>query len=507
MTNEFNETRIRPGKPVARQRMATGVAGLDEIMAGGLLNRATHLVAGAAGTGKTVLTQQLAFYQAGQGTNVLYLTFLSESHEKMISNLEGFSFFDRSLIGSRIQYLSFYHEVTANSGVEHLAQASRESVLKHKAKLVIVDGISSLRDFAASRKELRKALFDLNVQLSSLDCTVILIADDEQAPLNAPEYAVADSIIYLKNQVFKWEPQRTLSILKSRATSALGGIHAFDITSAGMVVYPRLEALLRNQKHDPPPGLGPTRYAFGIEGLDELMSGGLISGSVNMLLGTPGCGKSLTGLRFVYEGVRQGEKALVLSFHHSAERIRNISKRLGFDLSSYMENGSLRILWVLPVERSLDEVAGQLLKVVEEHQPTRLFIDALSDLEGLSEERDRLKGFWAVLTNYLRNRQVTTLGALELNRLIGSNLDIPERPISIIADTIILMRSLEVTGRLKHLISVLEMRESDYDSTIREYLISHEGLKVGEPFKDADQLLSGAAHPRQQLNDQGNLPK
>lgn len=486
--------------------MATGIAGLDEILAGGLMNRATHLVAGAAGTGKTVLTQQLAFYQARQGTSVLYFTFLSESHEKMIANLEGFSFFDRSLISTRLQYLSLYHEVTVNGGIGHLAQVSREAVAKNKAKLVIVDGVGSLRDFATSRGELRKALFELNVQLSNLGCTIILIVDDLQAPLNAPEYAVADSIIYLNNQPVNWQSQRTLSILKSRATPALGGIHSFDITSAGMVVYPRLEALLNSQKHDPPPGLGPTRYAFGIEGLDNILGGGLISGSVNMLLGTPGCGKSLTGLHFVYEGVRQGEKGLVLSFHHSAERIRNTSKQLGFDLSSYMENGSLKIVWVLPVERPLDEVAGQLLKAVEEHQPTRLFIDALSDLEGLSNERERLIGFWSALTNYLRNRQVTTLGVMELNRIAGADLDIPERPISIIADTIILMRVLEVRGRLKHLISVLEMRESDYDSTIREYLISHEGLKVGEPFKDSENLLSGTARSREQLDNKESQP-
>jgi len=130
MTDELNETRIKPGNPAARHRLATGIAGLDEILVGGVLNRSTHLVAGAAGTGKTVFTQQLAFYQARQGINVLYLTFLSEGHDKMIANLEGFSFFDRSLISTRIQYLSLYQEITANGGIGQLAQASREAALK-----------------------------------------------------------------------------------------------------------------------------------------------------------------------------------------------------------------------------------------------------------------------------------------------------------------------------------------------------------------------------------------
>src|SRR5690349_12218399 len=166
MTDELNKARIKPSNPAAKSRLATGIAGLDEILAGGLLSRATHLVAGAAGTGKTVFTQQVAFYQARQGINVLYLTFLSEGHDKMIANLEGFSFFDRSLIGPRIQYLSLYQEITANGGISQLIQTSREATLKNKARLVIIDGISSLRDFANSQGELRKALFDLNVQLS-----------------------------------------------------------------------------------------------------------------------------------------------------------------------------------------------------------------------------------------------------------------------------------------------------------------------------------------------------
>jgi circadian clock protein KaiC len=479
-----------PGSQATR-RTSTGINGLDTILAGGLLARATHLLTGASGTGKTVLAQQIAYHHARQGNNVLNLTLLSESHDKMISNLSAFSFFDETLIGARIQYLSLYNEV-ASAGLAAFTPAVREAVLKQRAKLVIVDGISSLRDFASSRGELRKILFDFNAQLSNLGCTALLLVDDEPAVAVAPEYAIADSILRLHNKPTGLRHIRTLEVQKARATPALTGLHYFDITDAGLVIYPRIEALLSAQKKDPPPALKPSRQAFEVEGLDRMLNGGLLSGSINLLLGTPGSGKTITGLHFLHEGAKRGEKTLVLSFQHSAERIRSKSKQLGFDLSVYMDQGLVKVFWALPVERTLDEIVGQLLALIEEYQPARLLIDALSDLETLSLYPERMQGFWAALTNYFRNRQITMLGTLELNRVIGDNLDIPERPISIIADTILLLRTVELDGKLTHAISILEMRDSDFDTSVREYLISSTGLRVGDQLS-GNSVLKGVA--------------
>ncbi len=482
-----------PAEIARPRRITTGIGGLDKIMVGGLLSRATHLIVGASGTGKTVLTQQIAYYRAQQGDTVLYLTLLSESHEKMIGNLSSFSFFDEKLVGTQIHYLSLFHEL-ADGGLSRLASASREAVMQHRAKLVVLDGIASLRDFSISRGELRKALFDLNTQLSNLGCTILMVVDDEQPIQNSPEFAISDSIIRLSGQSYFLQNLRILEVLKARGTAVFTGQHYFDIDDNGLVIYPRIESLLAGQEKDPPPAPRLTRLPFGIEGLDQMLHGGLLFGTVNLMLGTPGAGKSLTGLRWLYEGARQGEKTMMLSFHQSAERIRFRSKLLGFDLTPFTEKGNLKIQWVLPVERYMDEVVGQLLQAIAEYQPTRLLIDAISDLEELSLHRERLNGFWAAVTNYLRNHQVTTLGILEMNQVTGPSLDIPERPVSIIADTIILLRSLEISGQLKRTVSVLEMRESSYDNRVREYLISDSGLAVGQPFKDVEQLLTGTAH-------------
>lgn len=477
------------------RRTTSGIAGFDTVMQGGLLNGATHLVAGASGTGKTVLTQQIAFHQAAQGNNVLCLTLLSESHEKMIVNLSAFSFFDENLIGAQIHYLSLYSEVE-REGLEAFNIASRRAVIKHKARLVIVDGVSSLRDFAETRREFRKVLFDFNTQLSALGCTVLLLVDDELSPEKAPEYAIADTIIRLHNQTFNKRHVRSLEVIKSRATPALPGHHHFDITGSGLVIYPDIETLLAGQKNLAPPAPADPRRATGVSGLDQMLSGGLLSNSVNLILGTPGSGKTLLGWRFLYEGARQGEKTLLLSFQHSEESVRAISKSLGFDLSPCLDNDGLRVLWLLPLQRHLDEVTGYLLRAIEEYRPNRLVIDSLSEMEALSIYPDQLSGFWTALTNYLRNAGITTVVTVDYKQVVGDSVVVPERPISMMADALLFLRGVEAGGKLYRLISVLELRNSPYDSAVREISIGRKGLSVGQPFSEFEQVLSGLAHRR-----------
>ncbi len=435
-------------------RTSTGVSGLDIVLAGGLLNRSTYLIAGAPGTGKSVLAQQIAFHQARLGNKVLFLTLLSESHEKMLVNLQGFSFFDRNLVGDRITYLSLYQDVI-NGGLQNFTAVAREAVLKSSAKLVIMDGVSSLRDFAGSRGDLRKSLFDFNAQLSALGCTTLLIVDDEFPVQNAPEYAISDNILRLHFNTDKKRYIRTIEIAKSRATPALPGLHYFDITNDGLMIYPFIESQLASQQFVPPPAVTKERLSFGIEGLNRMVYGGLFGSSFNVILGTPGSGKTIVSLRFIYEGVRQGRKSLILSLQHSPPQLLAISRELGFSLEQYVNDGTLRILWALPVQRYLDEVAGKLLQEIESHQPALLLIDSITELERLSLDPDRITSFWAAIINILRNKKITSIGTMELNRLGNHVLEIPEHPISLLADTMLLMRSQEADGQLKRLVSIL----------------------------------------------------
>lgn len=487
-------------------RLTTGISGLDTILNGGLLNRATHLFAGASGAGKTILAQQIAFHQASlfDDQRILYYTFLSENHDKMLTNLSTLSFFDPSKVGQQIFYLSLYDQVL-EQGLDNLATLIREEVMRQKVRLVIIDDITSLRDFATSPTQWRQILFNLNTRLAVLGCTLILLVDDEMVGKAAPENAVADSIFYLRNQLAGLRLIRFLEVAKARATSFISGLHHYQLSKDGIKVYPRIEALLQKLREKEQLSTNTTgkndlnnsaeRFRMGIKGLDEMLGGGLLLGTVNILFGTPGAGKTVSGLRFIYEGLAEQKQAgLVFSFQHSPQRLLNNSRSLGFDLAPFLEQGLLKIVWEPPVEKLLDEVAGELVKLVEEFQPQRLFIDAFSDLEALSLTPERMREFWTALTNYLRARKVVTVGSLEYNTIIGPSLQIPELPISTIADCLILLRETEIRGNLHQLISILEMRDSDYAKQVREYIIdSKMGLRVGEPLVGLGNMLSGKA--------------
>lgn len=483
-----------PQKTPIRGQIATDIVGLDTILDGGLLKRSTYVVVGASGTGKTVLTQEIAYNCAKRGHNVVCLTFLSESHEKMITNLSSFSFFDQQLIGTNINYFSLYHEIS-NEGLGGLVAASREHVRKYKSDLVVIDGVSALRDFANSSKELRKELFDLNVQLSVLGCTVLMIVDDKLPPGETPEYAVADGILWMQYETFGRRHVRSLEVLKARGLPVLTGLHYFDITQDGIVLYPRTEATLASQELNAPPALQLNqRYSFGIQGLDQMLSGGLLGNSVNLILGTPGAGKTLTGLHFLYEGASRQERTLLLSFNYSIEHLKSVTSQLGFDISKFLEDGTLRAMWTLPLKRHLDEVAEQLLRMVAEYKPTRLFIDTFDDMADLALPRERLNEFWVAIFNYLRLHKVTTLGTMEFNQIVGTNLVVPENNITVQADTILFLRNMEIDGTVRRAISVIKMRDSTYDSRVFEFKIAESsGLEVTQPYNNQRTFLNGSS--------------
>lgn len=475
-------------------QIPTDIPGLDTILIGGLLRRSTYVVVGASGTGKTVLTQEIAYNCAKRGHNVVCLTFLSESHEKMLTNLSNFSFFDQQLIGTSINYFSLYHEIS-NEGLGSLVAACREHVRKYKSDLVVIDGVSGLRDFATSSKELRKELFDLNVQLSVLGCTVLMIVDDKLPSGETPEYAVADGILWMQYETYGRRHVRSLEVLKARGLPVLTGLHYLDITPEGIVIYPRTEAALATQELNAPPALQlDQRYRFGIQGLDQMLSGGLLGNSVNVILGTPGAGKTLTGLRFLHEGALQQERTLLLSFNYSMEHLKAVTSQLGYDMSEFLDNGTLKTIWLLPLKRHLDEVAAQLMQAVIEYKPSRLFIDTFDEMESLALPKERLNEFWVAIFNFLRLHNVTTLGTMEFNQIIGINLIMPENSITVQADAILFLRNVEVDGALRRAISIIKMHDSAYDSRIFEYKIAdNTGLQVGEPYNNQKIFLTGSA--------------
>jgi circadian clock protein KaiC len=288
------------------EHIATGIAGLDEVLGGGLLQGASCLITGDPGTGKTTLGNQLAYHHAADTANALFVTVMAEAHDRMLLHLAGFGFFRPELVGQRVHYLSLVHQL-ADSGLSGALRELRHLVQTYGAKLVVIDGIARCADFAPSRAAYRGFVAELVAQLAAYRCTTLLLAqpEGEDHPLHDLG-TIVDVILHLEDRSFGVHDTRLLRVLKLRGAAPLRGHHEFAITAVGVEVYPRLEA--RPLPIQPARPVRQTRLPVGIEGLDTLLQGGLLTGSSTLLAGPPGIGKTTLGLHFVAEGCTEANR-------------------------------------------------------------------------------------------------------------------------------------------------------------------------------------------------------
>ena len=485
-----------PAPPL--ERLSTGVPRLDQILRGGIPRGSVVLVAGAPGTGKTTLGNQLAFAHAAGGGRVIFASVLAETHDRLLAHMAGFTFFDSTRAGSSIQYLSLLG-ILEEEGMEAVLDALRRVVREQGAGLLVVDGTATVAELATSRLSFGRFVNRLQVQSALLGCTTLLLINPD--PEAVGDLAThPDGLVVLRQERAGSRRMRTLEVAKLRGADPLGGHHEFAITETGVALYPRLEAALAPDPVAPEPT--GDRLGFGLPGLDAMLGGGLLPGSSTLLMGTPGAGKTLTGLHLLVEGARRSERGLIAGFHESPERLIRTAAGVGLDLAGPVAAGLVQILWRPPLELSPDAWAWDLLAAVAAHRPHRLLVDALTDVERRIPGPDRPPDFVAALAGALRAAGVTTLFNAELSTLVGPELRVPLPAVSVALDALILLRHFEWGSRLQRLVSILKERETAFDPTIREFIIGAQGIVVGEPFGGATALLTGA--PRTGLTPEHN---
>ena len=479
---------VTPSALVDLGRVESGVPGLDAVLAGGFIAGSVCLIAGPAGSGKTTLGNQVAFHHASRGGKTVFVTVLAETHERMLSRLRGFRFFQPDLVGSHLYYVSLLEDLE-QGGLDGLLTAIRRVVRDQGATLLVIDGGTLIEDLAPSSIEFRRFLQVLQAVSALVGCTTLLLSGHGATTIG-PVGMHTDGIVLLDLVPAGERDRRTVRVVKLRGAEHLTGRHDLSIGEAGMVIHPRLEALAGA---DRPPTQSVERLRTGIAALDEMLDGGLLPATSTMVLGTPGVGKTLCGLHFIHEGLRSGERALVATFHEKAGLLYQTAANIGLDLAGPAEEGRFNVLWRAPLELSPDAWAWQLFAEVDRHQPQRLFLDGLSDIQHLILTPERVSMFIAALTNELRNRGVTTLMTVEIDGFAGADLMVPVPAASATMDNGILLRHVEIASRVHRLISVLKARQSAASSEIREFVVGPHGIEVGGIFGGAGALLTGTA--------------
>ncbi|WNG50434.1 circadian clock protein KaiC [Archangium minus] len=475
-------------------RVKSGIPRLDFILKGGLKQGGTYALMGPPGGGKTIFANQLCCNHIDNSDGrCVYMTLLIESHAKMVAHLSGLSFFKPEYIPDRLYYVSGY-QMVRDEGFSGLLELIRRTLRDRQATLFVMDGMESAEQFATSPQAYREFVHSLQALANMLGCTTLLISNVRER--SHVENALVDGVIELSDKLIGPRAVRELTVHKFRGSDYLRGRHEVEITDDGMVIHPRTEI----QFSKPPENAREqrVRMGFGLPRLDEMLDGGLPSGSTTALLGSPGTGKTLLGLSFLVEGARQGQHGTYFGFYEPPPRLIEKAEDVGIPLERYVKDGSIELIWQPPLEHFMDSLAEQLLeglKSQEQKERRRLFIDGAEGFRAAAVYPDRIPRFLSALTNQLRSLDVTTVMTDELE-LFQPQLNLPTPELANVVETVILLRYLELRSQIYRLLSIMKMRESRYDTSLREFRISREGIDVADSFESAESILSGQARLR-----------
>ena len=308
--------------------MPTGIAGLDLVLNGGLERGSVVVLAGAPGTGKTILAQQICFAKATAAHKAVYYTTVSEPHTKLVRHLEPFAFFDQEALGTTVEFIHLGSFLVPRSkdGLEPLASEIVRKTLEDKPAIVVVDSSKMLRDFADER-QLRSALYSLTSRVAHTGTVLLLLGEYTPEELSSGiEFSLADGIIYLEYQPREPVDRRSLRVMKLRGSGQRPGRHTFQITPPGIGVFPRIETLIPEAVE----AVGG-RIATGIPGLDPLMNGGPQATDATLVKGPSGVGKTIFGLRWTAHALEQGQPCLYVTFQDTPKQLANMAAqfRLG----------------------------------------------------------------------------------------------------------------------------------------------------------------------------------
>jgi circadian clock protein KaiC len=471
-------------------RCATGVPGLDEILEGGFIRRRAYLVRGGPGTGKTTLG--LHFLQEGIARGEASLLITLESSEPQLRldavsqglSLDGVEFLDLSPTPEFFAANQSY-DIFSPADVERDPTTRQivETIERVRPARVFVDAITTMGYLAPDAFQFRRQALSFLRYLIGSDATVLVSSEPTGSVPDDDLRFMSDGIIELDVSPEHGTLRRALHVTKFRGSDFAGGGHSMRLTGRGMDVYPRLVPGDHEKAFEP--GFLP----FGVPELDELLGGGIDRGTITMLSGPSGVGKTTLGVQFMSEAASRGERAVIYAFEETPETLLRRCDAVGIPVRTNMANGTLSLVTVEPLRFSPAEFALLVRREVEQKGARVIMVDGIAGYR-LTLAGDNLVVQLHALGRYLKNMGVTVIFVNEVEGITG---DFRATGIgaSYLSDNLIFMRYIELNGQLRKALGVLKKRVGDFGTHLREFSITGSGICVGAPLSGLRGLLTG----------------
>src|ERR1700733_12900672 len=474
------------------RRILTGIAGLDDVLGGGLPQGHLYLVEGDPGTGKTTLALQFLLDGIRQGESVIYVT-LSESRKELeeVARSHGWA----------TEALSIFEMVPANEDLRPEAQytvfhpseveladtitAILEQVDATQPQRVVFDSLSELRMLARDPLKYRRQILALKRHFAGRNCTVLLLDDrTAEGSHDLQLQSIAHGVVMMQSLERDFGiKRRRVEVRKLRGSSYREGFHDYTIETGGISIYPRLIAA----EHKP--GFERKRVLSGIQALDRLFGGGIDTGTSTLFIGPAGCGKSTVALRYAVASAQRGEKAVIFTFDEALATLIERAQGLGMDLSKHLAKGTLEIQQIDPAELSPGEFVAQVRRLVDDENLRLVVIDSMNGFLNAMPHEQFLAMQLHELLAYLGQQGVATILTLAQHGFIGT-MQTPV-DVSYLADTVLLFRYFEYLGEIRQALSVIKKRSGPHERAIRELVFGQGAIYVGEPLKDFEGVLTG----------------
>jgi circadian clock protein KaiC len=480
------------------KQLTTGILGFDEVLGGGLPEFSFNIIAGAPGCGKTTMAHQFVFANATAERPALYFTVLGEPALKMLRYQQQYSFFDASKLNTAVRFVDL-SDVLTERGLDGVLQEITKEVEACEPGTVVVDSFRTLlRNPGKGEDEITPDVFvqRLGMLLTSWEATTFLVGEYDESELRGnPVFTVADGLFWLSQDVDRNSIVRKLQVMKLRGQGSVPGKHTFRISADGIHAFSRTLGLTSRKRRVP----SVKRLSTGIPELDQMMGGGIPEGDSFLVAGSSGAGKSLLATQFIADGIRQGEPGIVAIFEERTNEYAERANTFGLNLHPAVNDGSLQLIYLRPLDLSVDETVQEIIEAINKTGAKRLVIDSLAGFEMAlapafrTDFRESLYRMIFALTGM----GITILSTLEMEESF-KELRFSTFLISFLTDDIVRLRYVEIDGQLRKVLMVVKMRGGDHSKDIREYEITSKGFVIGDRLRGYDHLVTGVPHRLEQ---------
>ncbi len=470
---------------------STGVAGLDEVLGGGLARSRLYLVNGNPGSGKTTMAVQFLLQGQREGERVFYVT-LSETKEELEAvarshgwDLQGVEIFELSaleqILASNVQQSVFH---PAQVELAEVMQAILTEVDRIRPSRVVIDSVSEVRLLSGDALRYRRQILALKQHFAGRNCTVLLLNDQVADGTDLQLQSLAHGVFHLEHRAPEFgADRRRLRIQKIRGSAFREGFHDYRVVTGGLIVYPRLVAAEHREQR------GIQAVSSGVRALDSLVGGGIERGTATLLIGPSGSGKSSCATQFAIAAAERGERVAMYVFDERPETLLHRCAGLGMDLAGCVEAGRIMLRQVDPAEMSPGEFAA-LVRDEVENGASMVVVDSLSGyLHAMPSEKNLLLQLHELLA-YLGQKNATSILIFTQHGLMAGAISTPI-DVSYLADTVIMFRYYEYAGTLRQAISTFKKRGGNHERSIRDFSLGSSGLQIGEPLVHFRGVITG----------------